>query len=39
MDGFIRELREWRDYLPAAIWGAIVLAAAVAAPICAKLLL
>ncbi|HOX08020.1 MAG TPA: hypothetical protein PK280_16600 [Planctomycetota bacterium] len=32
------ELRAWRDYLPAAFWGLLVVGAAVAVPLCTKLL-
>ena len=34
----VRELHAWRDYLPAVFWGLLVLGAAVAVPICTKLL-
>jgi hypothetical protein len=33
-----RELHAWREYLPAALWGLLVLGAAVAVPLCTKLL-
>ena len=39
MPSLTRELRAWRDYLPAVFWGAAILAAAAAAPICLRLLL
>jgi hypothetical protein len=38
MQKVIRELRDWREYLPAAFWAILVLAAALAAPICARLM-
>jgi len=32
----IRELRDWRDYAPAAFWAVLALAVAVAAPLFVK---
>jgi hypothetical protein len=36
MKKVIRELRDWRDYAPAAFWAILALALAVAAPLCVK---
>lgn len=34
----VRELHAWREYLPAAFWGLLVVGIAVAVPLCTKLL-